>query len=408
MAWVRPAGSLPGRGAGVVHWVLLVLAVAVSASACGTLKALAGEPTGDHTPWLGLVDTDGTHYPAEHAAGFQLVTIALSWSQAQPHRDDFQAAYGRTIRARIAAARAQHLAVIVDPGLQFPPSWVFALPGGTRFVDQYGDVFSGPRASGNDVANGVTNPAVRDAMGHYLDWLGAQLPKGQVWGVRQGGGPLGELRYPAGNAVGHPDSWWAYDASTQARSPVPGWKPGTGTADQAQQFLSAYNGALTQFGRWLNDRFRRDFATRSLLMLPGWGERPGVSAAAVASRLTKAPEEFHEGLDWQTLLGSLPDARHTVAYTTFLDAQQVQPTAQLEDPAHYLASLVQVDHLTLGGENTGTASAASLHLSLLRARQLGFVVVNWMDERRLLSPRDTQPSLATVSSQTRTVLRGSP
>jgi hypothetical protein len=387
-----------------VRLVALAAVVALLGSACGTFGFGLGGHGTPGGPLLGLIDTDGAHYGAEVAAGVQVVTISLSWTQAEPAPGRFSAAYATRVRGQIEAARSHHLAVIADPGLQFPPAWVFGLPGGTRFVDQYGDVFRGAPGSGDDVANGVTDPAVRDAMGRYLDWLGGQIPRGRLWGVRQGGGPLGELRYPAGTYGGHRNCWWAYDASTQVRSPVAGWRPGTGTVDQARQFLIAYDGALVVFGQWLNDRFRTDFATRSLVMLPGWGERPGTSQSVVASRLTSSPEEFNEGLDWRSLLATLPDARHAVAYTTYLDAPSARSTPQLEDPATYVAALARADHLMVGGENTGTPSAAALDISLWRARRLGYAVVNWMDERRVLHGAAGQPTLSSLESSAESIL----
>ena len=389
----RPPHATFARAAG------LLLVVALVAAAC----QLPPGTTVAH-PLLGLIDTGGTHYQAEVAAGVKVVTLSVAWRQAEPTAGHFDTAYGASIRRQIAAARNRHLAVIADPGLQFPPGWVFALPGGTRFKDQYGDVFTGAVPSGNDVANGVTDPAVRSAMGSYLSWLGGQIPRGQLWGVRQGGGPLGELRYPSGSYAGHTNCWWAYDASTLARSPVPGWRPGTGTTDQAKKFLMAYNGNLTLFAQWMNGQFKADFATRSLIMLPGWGQRPGTSGAVVASRLTHSADEFNQGLDWQTQLTALPDKAHAVAYTTYLDAALVRLTPQLEPPVAYLATLAKASRVHLGGENTGTPSVAALSVSLKRARYYGLSVVNWMDEARLLNPRSGQPTLAILNSEARALL----
>jgi hypothetical protein len=388
--------STRSRSATVAVVVALALLTALVAAACQL-------PTGAR-PLLGLIDTSGTHYPAEVAAGIRVVTLTIAWRQAEPTAGHFDSGYAAAVRHQITVARAHHLAVVADPGLQFAPDWVFALPGGTRFKDQYGDVFSGSAPSGNDVANGVTDPAVRSAMGAYLSWLGGQIPKGELWGVRQGGGPLGELRYPGSRYGGHTDCWWAYDSSTQARSSVPGWRPGTGTTDQAKTFLMTYNANLTLFAQWLNGQFRTDFATRSLIMLPGWGQRPGTSAAVVASRLTRSTDEFNQGLDWPNQLTSLPDKAHAVAYTTYLDAALVKATPQLEPPVAYLATLAKARHLQLGGENTGTPSVAALSLSLKRARYYGLAVVNWMDEARLLNPKSGQPTLATLGAQARSLL----
>lgn len=334
-----------------------------------------------------------------------MVTIAASWNSAEPTQGTFSTHYADQLNAKINAARAAGLDVILDPGMQYTPAWVFNLKGGTRFVNQYGDVFTGPAAGGNNVANAVTNMNVRTALNVYLTWLGGQIPKGELWAVRQGGGPLGELRYPTGNYNNHTGSYWAYDASTQAASPVPGWKPGTGTAAQAQSFLDAYNTALDNFGKWLNGTFHNDFATRELIMLPGWGQRPGVATKVVNSLLTLDDEEFNQGLDWTTLLAGLSDKTHAIAYTTYLDGQSTKNTTELEDPADFLAGLVSTDHLAgLGGENTGNPTLASMTLILTRAKDLNLKVVAWMSEHGLVTATGSQPTMATLQQQASAIL----
>ena len=96
----------------------------------------------------------------------------------------------------------------------------------SQFVDQYGDVFNGSETSANNVVNAFTNLSVRAAEGTYLQWLGSQFSAGQLIAVRQGGGPLGELRYPAPNYNGHSNAFWAYDASSQAALPTSATRAG--------------------------------------------------------------------------------------------------------------------------------------------------------------------------------------
>ena len=316
----------------------------------------------------------------------------------------FSTTYAAQLNGRIDAAKAAGFEVILDPGIQYTPAWVFDLPGGTRFVNQYGDVFSGAPASGDNVANAVTNSAVRSALGRYLDWLGAQIPRGKLWGIRQGGGPLGELRYPAGTYNGHTNSFWAYDASTQAVSPVRGWVPGTGTVAQARLFLDSYNGALNVYGRWLNDRLWTDFGVRLLLMLPGWASVPAWTPRRCRACSPGNADEFNQGLDWDDLLSSLPQPTHTIAYTTYLDSPSHKDTSELKDPPHFIADLAATYHLRLGGENTGTASTASLQLSLQRADELHYTVVNWMNEHRLMTATADQPTLATLKAKADAIL----
>ena len=341
-------------------------------------------------PILGILGASGNYLNAEKAAGIDAITVQVGWNDIESTQGTFSTPYMDQIRAKIAAARSAGLQVVLDPGLQYPPAWVFTLPGGTQFVNQYGDVFSGSQPSGNDVVNAFTDMAVRAAEGTYLAWLGSQIAPGDIIAVRQGGGPLGELRYPLPDANGHTNSYWAYDASTQAALPpaIRGWKPGTGTTAQAQAFLTAYDNNIVTYGVWLNGQLHTDFDTEQLVLLPGWGERPGGSTTVVDALLnpTQSMDEFNEGLDWVDLLSSLPDPSTSVAYTTFLDAQTVRPTPQLEDPADYLASLVQGTSLRLGGENTGSpATVATMDLCISRAVALDFFIVDWNGESQLIA-----------------------
>ncbi len=109
------------------------------------------------------------------------------------------------MRAKIANARSRSRGVVLDAGLQYPPARVFSLPGGTRFLDQFGDVYTGPAGSGNNIANAVTNPAVRAAEADYLRALSALIPGDLLGAVRTAGGPQGQLSYPTGKYQGHQD-----------------------------------------------------------------------------------------------------------------------------------------------------------------------------------------------------------
>ena len=389
-------------------------AVLVACVVTGTLALAPGAPsaaTGSGAPILGLLQATTPNYPSEAAAGVGSVTIQVAWSTVEGTRGVFSASYIAQIRAQIAAARSAGLQVVLDPGLQYTPNWVFSLPGGTRFVDQYGASFTGTGSSGDDVANAVTDTAVRSAQGYYLYWLGTQIPAGSLLGVRQGGGPLGELRYPDAVYGGTTNCYWGYDPSTQAGLPasVQGWVPGTGTPAQATAFLNAYDQNLIGYSVWLNGQLRSDFGTHELLLLPGWGDRPGAATAVENALLAPATSgdvekysEYNEGLDWSDLLHVLPDPSHSVAYTTYLDAQTVLPTPQLEDPADFLASLVAGTPILLGGENTGTGSLATMDFCMAQALRLGFFIVNWMGEPQLLATAagtdPTGPTLAQLGA----------
>ena len=307
--------------AAIACCTVLSVIVATAVVAEGTVGASGTvAATATSSPLLGVLGATRGQFVRDRSSGVDVVTIVVGWNDAEPTEGRFSASDVKRVKGEIEAARAAGLGVVLDPGLQYPPGWVFSLPGGTRFVNQYGDRFTGSESSGNNVVNAVTDISVRYAESAYLAWLGRRIPGSSLVAVRQGGGPLGELRYPDARYDGHTDSYWAYDASTQAASPVPGWVPGSGTIAQAAAFLVAYNGALDNYGIWLNGELEADFGTEVLVMLPGWGERPGGALSEVSSLLTLKMDEFNEGLDWNDLLDALPDASHSVAYTTYLDA----------------------------------------------------------------------------------------
>ena len=356
---------------------------------------------GTAPPILGLLQATVPTSPGAGQRG-QSVTIGAVWSLAQStSATAFSSTYAGQIRAEIASARADGLSVVLDPGLQYPPSWAFYLNGQTHFVNQYGDVYSAAGSSGNNAINAVTDAAVRSAEGTYLAWLASVIPAGSIIAVRQGGGPLGELHYPLAVYDGHTDSYWAYDDATQAGLPssVWQWRPGTGTVTQAITFLDAYNGNLDNYSEWLNGQLHTDFGVKELVMLPGWGERPDITPTdgpfyTVESDLLVPPDqsypEFNEGLDWAEILPSLPDAADSVAYTTYLDTPRNPPglpaSLQLEDPADYLATLVSGTQLLLGGENSlSNQSLAALQLCMARAQAHHFYIVDWMGEDQLVA-----------------------
>jgi hypothetical protein len=334
----------------------------------------------------------------EAAAGVDNVTVSVSWFSAQPSGPGpLNVNYMTSVQQKIAAVQAAGMKVVLDPGFQYTPTWVFSLPGGNQFVNQFNDVFGQGMAasSGDAIANAITDTAVRNAEGAYLALLGQQIQPGEIVAVREGGGPLGELRYPgpAVSANGHTNSFWAYDASSQAALPVSlqGWTPGTGTTAQARQFMDIYNNNLVSYGVWLNGALESAFHVKEFVLLPGWGERPGGETTEV-NALLKLPTllgkaEFNEGLDWTDLLPQLPDQANSVAYTTYLDAPSQGSSTALEDPADYIVYLLGSLGLSLrlGGENTGNGTVSTLTLCMQRAAALNYYVVEWMGESQLLA-----------------------
>lgn len=349
-----------------------------------------GPPLPQGRPWFGILQAEPVSYERFVRAGVRRITVELGWDAYQPTAGRTDLGYVSRTRARIAELHAAGVDVVLDPGLHYPPAWVFALPGQTRFVNQYGDVWRG--RTGEAVANAVFNPAVRAAGAAYLDRIGRDLGANSFTAVRVGGLLTGELRYPDAHEFGRTDALWAYDPAAQAGAPVPGWRPGTGTAAQATASLRWYLDSLTGYERWLLGVTATAFPRAELhVLFPGWGLRPGEVQDAVADGLRgRTPAERGDslaaGLDHAGQVAALAAfGRRGVVYTTWLDAADQGPSTAQQAPIRYLAALAAQHGLAAAGENTGATTAAALRTSVERVRDLQLAGMMWMSAAPLLA-----------------------
>lgn len=186
-------------------------ALAVVALLAGLLTSAAGGPV-SRTPYFGILAAPASMTSAAlHQNGVRRVSVNLGWNLYQPTGSGAaDSTYVAAVRGQLAGYRAAGFDVVLDLGLQYPPAWVFTLPGQTRFVDQDGAVWHG--RSSEDVPNAVFNPAVRAAQASYVRTVAADLGAQSFAAVRLGGLLSGELRYPpASTAAGTGSSLWAYD-----------------------------------------------------------------------------------------------------------------------------------------------------------------------------------------------------
>ena len=126
-------------------------------------------------PWFGTLATSGAHDGAEVAAGLSVGTLELSWAAYEPQNGVFDSGYAAEQARKLRQMRSAGLRVALDAGLQYAPAWVFGLDSNTRYVDQYGDRYSSG-TPGQDVPNGVFDPAVRDAEAAYLARVSRPVP----------------------------------------------------------------------------------------------------------------------------------------------------------------------------------------------------------------------------------------
>jgi hypothetical protein len=380
------------RRLGLVVAVLLTLGAQVTA-----------RPATSHAPvrmFVGSLLTNPANARADARAGLTMAMLQVGWKQAQPVRGrGLSRPYVAELRRAYATYRAAGLAVTLDPGLQYPPDWIFRLDGrSTRFIDQYGNVWRG--GPGEDVPDAVHDPAVRRAERSYLSLLSRALEADSFAAVRAGGLLDGELHLPPSDYDGHDDDWWSFGAAALDESGGhvyrPGISPDNPMSDAA--FLRKYLAAVANYQDFIVEATARAFHAAIEVLYPSFGARPGDEQAAVRTGLdgqSPRTDEIVMGDVPALLVPRIPAERRRagtdlriVAYTTWLDGPNVGTTQQSESPIAYLASLATPRGIPLAGENTAADanSAAALALCATRARHYHLLGFMWFDDATLNQP----------------------
>jgi hypothetical protein len=364
-------------------------------------KSVATSPTTGTSRLFGTLQSSTAHLTTNRTAGLTAATFDVYWDRFEPVEGRVNTTYANELKADLATYRAAGVQLVLSTGVQYPPSWLLSYPE-SRFVNQYGDRYA-PTDSGKGVADMVFNQRMRDKQEAYLKLLFATLGT-QFYGVRLGGGWYGELNYPDATYNGHANSYWAFGAIAAGRAsglpsgipvnPVPGWVPGTPTADHtaASQFATWYLEALRNYHDWQIRAVRRLYAGRLLMMYPSWGLRSGQLDAAVGADLAGSTSaerngEVQRGFDFARFVGGITDA-NVVVYTTWLDADasgDAGTDSRYWSPVKWLAGLARNRRTPLAvmGENTGFATKAQLDLTVSQARANGLAAVMWAFEPQL-------------------------
>ena len=140
------------------------LVVVLALAGCGTA---AGAPPSARLR-IGVLATSCTadRAAAQARAGLPLAVFDIAWDRYEPQPGVFDAAYAADVRRRVETCANAGVAIVLGPGLQYPPGWVLDLPAGT-YRNEVGEAADPP------VANLVFSRAVRDAAAGYLRRLGA-------------------------------------------------------------------------------------------------------------------------------------------------------------------------------------------------------------------------------------------
>jgi hypothetical protein len=340
----------------------------------------------DNRAWFGVLQAGGNRAAQEMSSGISVADFELSWGQYEPQPGVFNENYAAYERSRLAQITAAGQRVTLELGMN-PPGWVLNLDPGARFMNQYGDVWQG--TSSNDAANAVFDPKVRSAEAAYVAHVAADFGD-SFFAVRAGGLLQDELRYPDATFNGHNNCYWAFDTDAQARSPVPGWRPGDPDTAKAAAFLDYYLSSITNYESWLLHTYRTVFPSAWLQVLfPSWGLRPGDTAAAVAHNLdgSTPPASWgtlEMGLDWQRQVASI-DVPKVMLYSTWMERGDDGSSLQQLAPAHYLQALGSSRGFPVAGENaSNTDSVALMRAMVQRVKSWGLAGLMWLDEPTLL------------------------
>ncbi len=369
----------------------------------GLVLALAG---GAWPAWsaeeglFGVLQLRPEHAAEGRAMGLNVAVLAVAWDRFEPRAGEFDAGYIAQLAAQKSAFRRAGYRLQLDPGIQYAPVWVAALPQG-RYRNQYGEEFAGG-GPGERLPNVVFNAQVRARIAVYFHELFRQL--GSDWDfVRLGGGKFGELNYPRPRQGSHGNCYWAFDDLAQGKAPglpeaippcpVPGWVPGTPSENHqsAARFAEWYLNALNAYQDWQIATVRRDFSGEVCLLYGSWGIRPGELPAAIAGDLGGAtpPEhngEIQQGYDWARMIGGITDSR-AIVYCTWIDG--TLQNRELGDdtvsdplrwsPVHWQASLARQNplHPRVWGENTGQNDLKTLRLVFEQIRRYDLMGVLW-------------------------------
>jgi hypothetical protein len=367
---------------------LLAILLAVSAAA----HRAEGEPAR-----IGVLQPQPARAAQLADAGITLAVLSVSWDRFEPAAGAHDSGYIQELRADLGTMRRAGQEIVLDPGVQYPPAWLFNLSE-CRYRNQYGDVFVDVKP-GMNIANSVFNAKVREIQAAYMGSLFKALGT-EFFAVRLGGGWYGELNYPSADFKNRKNCYWGFDAIAQGAAPglphglvpcpVPGWQPGIASPDNrdARRFLEWYLGSLQNYHDWQITTIRRFYAGPLMMMYPSWGIRPGQIEAAVSGDLSGGtpPEkngEIQRGFDFARFIGGIRDPGVWV-HCTWLDSNPAWSDETSADPArwspaHYLSSLAAKHSppLHLSAENTGGGGARIPELCFRRVRDLNFRTMFW-------------------------------
>lgn len=275
-------------------------------------------------------------------AGVSVVELPLAWDRYEPAAGRVDSRYVLKVRKQLDACRAAGIQAILSPGLHYAPAWVKRLSGGTL----RGSAGGSPKHQGAEL---IFSAAVRDAAHNYLERVVSDLGLDGITAIRVGTSGTGELGYPGPEDGGNAREFWAFGDAPQlgkglaegaARSPMPGWRPGSRswhgkavTADQVQAWWDWYSRSVVDALVWQATELRNlGFEGRIHVPVAGSGVLPVDQDEAVRGRLDGRanPDGAQErGLDYKAqfaVLSTIPGV--DIDFTGLDDVSDVRARAR--------------------------------------------------------------------------------
>lgn len=245
---------------------------------------------------------------AQYDAGVRVRLVHLGWDVLQPRGPDgWDAGATRALQERIDAFvdLGTDVKLVLDLGVHYTPDWVAGID---PLVDQWGNVWDAKAHDGG--FNVYWSPVVRQHVAAYISKVFQNFDfRERLWIVRVGVDG-GELLYPNQRNEDQGYSFWAFDRHAQAKSPVPGWKPGQPSPrGEARIFYEWYVDNLVDTFNFFLAEIRPYHSGYVAPVTPGVGIDERTAAQLISRNLVdRSLGRYGTGNYWQRIFAVLPGA----------------------------------------------------------------------------------------------------
>ena len=339
---------------------------------------------------------------AQYEAGIRVRLVHLGWDVLQPHGpDEWDAGATRTLQERIDAfvGLGDDVKLVLDLGVHYSPDWVADID---PLVDQEGNTWDASSHHGG--LNVYWSPAVRQHVAAYISKVFEHFNfHERLWIVRVGVYD-GELLYPSQRTKDGGYSFWAFDGHAQAKSPVPGWKPGQPSPNgEARIFYEWYVDNLVDTFNFFLVEVRRHYAGYVAPVTPGVGIDERTAAQLIGRNLVDSSLVSNgTGNYWQRIFALLPGADKRVinwcSSMGDLSGNDASPNWWEWSSARQMAHFAHQAGRDIYGENTGrnpydTSGGADVRTTaqwiMQAVETYNYLGIMWVEQSQMADPNFT-------------------